>query len=356
MAASASMASLGRQAANDWIAEESVAADADGDHLPNPTTRQNSEDRFDLSDWEDENFYESWGTDNGFVRLCSRTEPSTPCPSMHRHSGCKELPFEIGIEQDDNRGSAIDCPAIHLDSPNFPFSAESEVHRGSDKSTSPKHPNLGLSIGDAHSGIIKSVQDEEGSIIPDNNTGIFPPIHTLSTSSQAGEGTPTSSMEWQTDRFHRPSMAISEEHHEASTRTFSDINAPPVPQTPHPPNLHRLTSSTTSSHSVYFAPAIPILHYRNDSPSCFSILFNLLTEPFRRLRARKRSVRESAAMDRELRELHAQMREMEMWMRQSEAQPPRYGNLRKYGSGGGGGGAGMAMQGTREAVALEVAR
>ena len=51
-----------------------------------------------------------------------------------------------------------------------------------------------------------------------------------------------------------------------------------------------------------------------------------------RIRARKRSVRESAAMDRELRELHAQMRQVETQMQNGGAaridgQLPNYADL-----------------------------
>jgi hypothetical protein len=97
-------------------------------------------------------------------------------------------------------------------------------------------------------------------------------------------------------------------------------------QTQRPPIASR-KSTVTSSHSFYIVPRIPRLYYKHDSPSCWSILTNLLTNPIHRLRNRKRSVKESAAMDQELRELHARMRETEMRMKQDGtqvAQPPQY--------------------------------
>jgi hypothetical protein len=59
----------------------------------------------------------------------------------------------------------------------------------------------------------------------------------------------------------------------------------------------------------------------------------MLTDPVDRLMARKRSVRESAAMDTELRQAYAELRRQEMLFRQGGAQPPQYADLQKFDSG-----------------------
>ena len=115
---------------------------------------------------------------------------------------------------------------------------------------------------------------------------------------------------------------------EAATQEFIDL------QTQRSSTASRMTS-VTSSHSVYIVPRVPRLYYKHDSPSCWSILTNLLTTPIRRLRTRKRSVRDCAAMEQELRELHARMRETEMRMKQDGtqvSQAPQYVDVQKDGA------------------------
>jgi hypothetical protein len=87
--------------------------------------------------------------------------------------------------------------------------------------------------------------------------------------------------------------------------------------------------SSNSSFSISILPSIPRLYYNNSShySSQYEIqtgLCTILTNPLNRLKARKRSVKESAAMDAELREAHAEMRRKEMSFRQEETQPPQY--------------------------------
>jgi hypothetical protein len=102
--------------------------------------------------------------------------------------------------------------------------------------------------------------------------------------------------------------------------------------TPRPRVPHRHTS-VCSTHSIFVAKPISRLYYRHDSRSCWGILVHLLIDPIHRIRARKRSVKESAKMDQELRELHSRMRESEMRMRQDGVQPPSYGDLMKRNGG-----------------------
>lgn len=112
-------------------------------------------------------------------------------------------------------------------------------------------------------------------------------------------------------------------HPEPGAEVLDPVQNPPIP---------RRQTSGHSFHSVYITAPIPRLYYRHDSPSCWSILGNLLTDPIHRIRARKRSVRESAAKDQELRQLHAQMKETEMRMRQGGTQPPQYTDVTKDGA------------------------
>ena len=106
-----------------------------------------------------------------------------------------------------------------------------------------------------------------------------------------------------------------------------------APIAPHPPCLtsnfrpgHQLTPSShystafsSSENSIFILPAIPRLYYSHSSTNCSNNWCNLssiLTNPLNRLKARKRSVKESAAMNAELGQVHAEMRRTEILCRE----------------------------------------